>query len=141
MPGEEEEIVIPYDVAQPQNEVMLDSSEVETSQADLMAEANANANLIEENKKLKKDMVFLQEKFNTIHSQVQNQAKLIELLIRLDLIKSTDDPNSKELEDLHRKISMCYSLIEECGVRYNELCTEKRRSLLGTTGESGLLLF
>ena len=93
--------------------------------------------LEEENSNLKKEYALLSEKFQLVFSQSQNQSKLIELFIRLDLIRSVEEPDRKELEDLQRKIELCCSVIEEYNVKYNELCNEKRRIVLPTTLEPG----
>lgn len=95
----------------------------------------------EENFKLKKELSIIQEKFSILHSQVQNQSKLIELLVRLDMLNSDQDPDKKELEDLHKKITLCYNLVEECSVKYNELCNEKRRLLIVNDSEPGKKYF
>ncbi|OTF82552.1 hypothetical protein BLA29_003280, partial [Euroglyphus maynei] len=86
--------------------------------------------LVMENENLKKELTSTQEKFSILQSQVQHQAKLIELLLRLDMIKSVDDPDKREMDDLQRKIQLCFSLIDECNIKLNELSNERRRVLI-----------
>lgn len=102
---------------------------------------NNSRSVEDENNRLKKELSMIQEKFSILHSQVQNQSKLIELLVRLDMVNSDSEPDKKELEDLHRKITLCYNLVEECSVKYNELCNQKRRFLIANNNELGKLFF
>lgn len=95
--------------------------------------------LVMENENLKKELTSTQEKFSILQSQVQHQAKLIELLLRLDMIKSVDDPDKREMDDLQRKIQLCFSLIDECNIKLNELSNERRRVLIVGDNEPGNL--
>lgn len=89
-------------------------------------------NLIAENENLKKELTATQEKFSILQSQVQHQAKLIELILRLDMVKSVDEPDKREMDDLQRKIQLCYNLVDECNIKFNELSNKRRRVLIVT---------
>lgn len=77
-------------------------------------------------------MTATQEKFSILQSQVQHQAKLIELILRLDMVKSVDEPDKREMDDLQRKIQLCYNLVDECNIKFNELSNKRRRVLIVT---------
>ncbi|KAJ6220254.1 hypothetical protein RDWZM_006066 [Blomia tropicalis] len=109
-----------YDVRDP-NEIIVKSN---------------STNAEDELRVLRKEYALLSEKFTLVHSQAQHQSKLIELMVRLDMLKSVEDTDKKELEDLNRKIEICTNVINECLINYNELCNEKRRVLLTTANET-----
>ncbi|KAJ6220992.1 hypothetical protein RDWZM_006804 [Blomia tropicalis] len=109
-----------YDVRDP-NEIIVKSN---------------STNAEDELRVLRKEYALLSEKFTLVHSQAQHQSKLIELMVRLDMLKSVEDTDKKELEDLNRKIEICTNVINECLINYNELCNEKRRVLLATANET-----
>ena len=94
-------------------------------------------NLVIENENLKKELTSTQEKFSILQSQVQHQAKLIELLLRLDMVKAVEEPDKREMDDLQRKIQLCFNLIDECNIKFSELSNERRRVLIVGDNEPG----
>ncbi|XP_027198596.1 uncharacterized protein LOC113792843 [Dermatophagoides pteronyssinus] len=92
-------------------------------------------NLVIENENLKKELTSTQEKFAILQSQVQHQAKLIELLLRLDMVKAVEEPDKREMDDLQRKIQLCFNLIDECNIKFSELSNERRRVLIVSDNE------
>ncbi|KPM10483.1 hypothetical protein QR98_0090390 [Sarcoptes scabiei] len=108
---------------------LIDVKSLANSDLDDIVPNHSNS-LDEENDYLKKEMKLLQEKCTILQAQVQHQSKLIELLIRLDMLKSYEDPDQKDLEDLHKKIHLCTNLTEEYAIKFQEICNEKRRILI-----------
>ncbi|KAH9394588.1 hypothetical protein TYRP_004643 [Tyrophagus putrescentiae] len=91
--------------------------------------------LLEENKALKNELSLLSEKFHLMQVLHQNQSKLIELFLRLEMIRECNDQDKKETDDLQRKIQLCVGVIEEYNVKYSELCNDKRRAVIVSTNE------
>lgn len=94
--------------------------------------------LFEENKALKNELGLLSEKFHLMQVLHQNQSKLIELFLRLEMIREYPDQDKKETDDLQRKIQLCVGVIEEYNIKYSELCNDKRRMVLIAPSEPGL---
>lgn len=98
----------------------------------------AGMDLLEENKALKNELSLLSEKFHLMQVLHQNQSKLIELFLRLEMIRECNDQDKKETDDLQRKIQLCVGVIEEYNVKYSELCNDKRRAVIVSTNEPGM---
>ena len=48
------------------------------------------------------------------------------------MVKSVDEPDKREMDDLQRKIQLCYNLVDECNIKFNELSNKRRRVLIVT---------